>query len=181
MEDELRIRRESLSSSPRVARRKPPKHFYSPRTRRSISVTAITSGTAELVKPRFRIGGQTDPGRFVSQHHQDFYIVGFHDDERARGSKEPSGQHPSAVHRTKSTGDVEDLVDRSHPMRLSFGSMNGVMRTTLSPVREQSEQAGAGGLSPDVQTQQGLSHLKQLRVSWGWQIRICTINLFFLN
>lgn len=167
MEDELRVRRESLSSSPRVTRRKPPKHFYSPRTRRSISVTAITSGTADLVKPRFRIGGQTDPGRFVSQHQQDFYIVGFHDEERARGSKGNSGQqHSSAsVHRTKSTGDVEDLVDRSHPMRLSFGSMNGAMRNTLSPVREQSEQVGTGGVSPDIQTRQGLSQFGQLRVS----------------
>ena len=76
----------------------------------------------------FRVGGKMDPGRFVSQHQQQFMILGFHDEERL------------------DRDDLSDFVEsqnsseeQSHPLRLSLGNL---MRNTLSPVRE--EQVGQG-------------------------------------
>ena len=78
--------------------------------------------------PMFRVGGKMDPGRFVSQHQQQFMILGFHDEERL------------------DQDDLSDFVEsqnsseeQSHPLRLSLGNL---MRNTLSPVRE--EQVGQG-------------------------------------
>lgn len=33
-------------------------------------------------RPHFRVGGKTDPHRFVVRQQQHFFIVGFHDEER---------------------------------------------------------------------------------------------------
>ena len=70
------------------------------------------SSSASGQIPMFRIGGKTDPGRFVSQHQQNFTILGFHDEERSA-----------------------DLRPTRH--RMSIGSPAGHRRNfALSPVRE---------------------------------------------
>ncbi len=75
---------------PRPCHNKPP---ASPRTgsvrrhRRTASVLAPPAHPAVAAAlsspPSFRVGGKTDPGRFVSQHQHNFLILGFHDEERS--------------------------------------------------------------------------------------------------
>ncbi len=67
----------------------------------------------------FRIGGKTDPGRFVTQHQQQFLILGFHDEERSDQA-------------------VSDDAFGRHNFRMGFGSLPSCSsgRNTLSPVRE---------------------------------------------
>ena len=83
-----------------------------------------------------------DPGRFVAQHQSQFFIIGFHDEER---SDQDIEEVPEEEHGESGAGGAVGTsgggVSRSHPMRLSFGSMNGAMRNTLSPVREQADTA----------------------------------------
>ena len=93
---------------------------------------------AAAAKPSFRIGGKTDPGRFVSQHQQHFLILGFHDDERSDhriAEDEAAGDDVSSV--------ASDLLSSPHPLRLNFG------RNTLSPVREHHDGLGGGGGGSD--------------------------------
>ena len=91
-------------------------------------------------KPSFRIGGKTDPGRFVSQHQQHFLILGFHDDERSdhRIAEDEAGADDVA-------SVASELLSSPHPLRLNFG------RNTLSPVREhQDGLCGGGGSDGDL-------------------------------
>ena len=95
---------------------------------------------AAAAKPSFRIGGKTDPGRFVSQHQQHFLILGFHDDERSDhmiAEDEADGGDVASV--------ASELLSSPHPLRLNFG------RNTLSPVREHHDGlAGGGGSDGDL-------------------------------
>ena len=89
-------------------------------------------------KPSFRIGGKTDPGRFVSQHQQHFLILGFHDDERSDhriAEDEAAGDDVASA--------APELLSSAHPLRLNFG------RNTLSPVREHHDGLGGGGGGSD--------------------------------
>ena len=93
---------------------------------------------AAASKPSFRIGGKTDPGRFVSQHQQHFLILGFHDDERSDhriAEDEAAGDDVSSA--------APELLSSAHPLRLNFG------RNTLSPVREHHDGLGGGGGGSD--------------------------------
>ena len=93
---------------------------------------------AAASKPSFRIGGKTDPGRFVSQHQQHFLILGFHDDERSDhriAEDEAAGDDVPSV--------ASELLSSAHPLRLNFG------RNTLSPVREHHDGLGGGGGGSD--------------------------------
>ena len=95
---------------------------------------------AAASKPSFRIGGKTDPGRFVSQHQQHFLILGFHDDERSdhRIAEDEAGADDVA-------SVASELLSSAHPLRLNFG------RNTLSPVREHHDGlAGGGGSDGDL-------------------------------
>ncbi len=93
--------------------------------------TASPSSLPPQPTPVFRIGGKLDPGRFVSQHQQQFYILGFHDEER---SERMIGGSHGADGVVAPPPPAENHL--SHPMRLSFGSAHSPMRNTLSPVRE---------------------------------------------
>lgn len=87
-----------------------------------------------------------DPGRFVAQHQSQFFIVGFHDEERSDEGGVNAGDVEEVGVANNSGSNSSSSGSRSHPMRLSFGSLNGAMRNTLSPVREQADPVvGVGG------------------------------------
>ena len=94
-----------------------------------------------------------DPGRFVTQHQSQFFIIGFHDEERSEAAvdeedqdEEEEEEEEEEVHPPGGAeGSGGASASRSHPMRLSFGSMNGAMRNTLSPVREQVDSGSSNG------------------------------------
>jgi hypothetical protein len=120
------------------------RHRRSALTGPSLSMLASTSSgggggdasPAEMASPTFRIGGKMDPGRFVSQHQQQFFILGFHDEERLE--HDPGGMllPSSEIDSPDPSPAASSGCPMSHPMRLSFGSINSAMRNTLSPVRE---------------------------------------------
>lgn len=93
---------------------------------------AITSPptTAQFDPPLFRIGGKTDPGRFVSQYQQQFFILGFHDEERL----DIDDNDPEDEEEEEEEAFGRPSGPQPHPLRISLGNL---MRTTLSPVKEE--------------------------------------------
>ena len=99
--------------------------------------------SSSVVVPMFRIGGKTDPGRFVNQHQQQFLILGFHDEERSDQDFEfGSGRQQQQ--------QQQHFLLQQHQqphLRLSFlggspSSLSSSCRNTLSPVREDHGETG---------------------------------------
>ena len=111
-----------MSTRPPTSPRPSSKSSRRRRNALPLLVNPATAMLSDFGQPVFRIGGKTDPGRFVNQHQHSFLILGFHDEERS-DSLEDRRDHLLEYETNKCCGNND------------FGS-GCSSRKTLSPVRE---------------------------------------------